>query len=120
DDSDLRVVRQSAGGVDTTLTLNVDYTLTGAGSDAGGSLTLASALRTGEKLTIILDPARLQLTDWVSNDAFPAEVNETALDRLTQMAIRARDLVDRGLHVPDGDVSPVTVLPGAAARAGKF
>jgi hypothetical protein len=119
-DGDLKVIKQSAAGVDATLTLNVDYTVSGAGDEAGGAITLSMVLATGEKLIIILDPSRLQSTDYVSNDAFPAESHERALDRLTQMAIRTRDLVDRGVRAPDGDVSLLTALPGAAARAGRF
>jgi|GEM_PF-5967315 len=118
--SDLRVILQSANGVDSVLTENVDYTVSGAGDDGGGTVTLAKAPASGQTLTIILDPPRTQLTDYVSNDAFPAESHERALDRLTQQNIRAFDIVSRALRLPDGDPNTLATLPGAAARANKF
>ena len=118
--SDLRVILQSANGVDSELTENVDYTVSGAGDEGGGTVTLATAPASGQTLTIILDPPRTQLTDYVSNDAFPAESHERALDRLTQQNIRALDIVSRALRLPDGDPNTLATLPGAAARANKF
>lgn len=120
EDTDLLVIRQSALGIDSTLTPNVDYTLTGAGDELGGALTMGSAPGAGEALNIILDPARLQNTDYVSNDAFPAESHERALDRLTQQNIRTRDIVERTLRQPDGDFEQLDPLPGRSVRASKF
>ena len=120
DSSDLTVILQSEDGVDATLTENVHYTVEGAGDEDGGTITMETAPASGETLTIILDPPRTQLTDYVSNDAFPAESHERALDRLTQQNIRTRDIVNRALRLPDGDASVMPTLPGAATRAGKF
>jgi hypothetical protein len=118
--SDLTVILQSASGVDTTLTENVHYTVTGAGSDSGGTVTMATAPAIGETLSILLDPELTQPADYISNDVFPAETHERALDRLTQQNIRTRDIVNRALRLPDGDASVMPTLPGAATRAGKF
>jgi hypothetical protein len=119
-DTDLKVVKQSADGIDSTLTLNVDYTLTGAGSDSGGSLTTTANVAVGETLNIILDPELKQPTDYVSNDAFAAESHERALDRLTQQNIRTRDIVSRGLRQADGDFAEIGPLPGKSIRANMF
>lgn len=117
---DISVVLQSAAGVDATLTEGVHYTLTGAGSESGGEVVLSTAPVSGETLTVLLDPDLLQETDYVSNDPFPAESHERALDRLTQMAIRSRNLVTRSMRLPDGDSVVDLELPGAAARASKY
>jgi hypothetical protein len=118
--ADVTVILQSALGVDAPLTEGIHYTLSGAGDEAGGEAVLATAPAVGENLSTVLDPLLLQSVDYVSNDPFPAETHERALDRLTQMMIRTRDLVARTFRVPDGDTSMLDVLPGAAARANKY
>lgn len=117
--TDVTVIRQSATGIDTELTPNVDFTVSGAGSESGGTVAVAVAPAIGETLTILLDPELTQQTDYVSNDAFPAESHERALDRQVQMEIRTRDMVSRAVRLPDGDAVGIAQLPGVAARAGK-
>jgi hypothetical protein len=117
---DIKVIKQSAAGVDSTLAENVDYTLTGAGNEAGGSLTTTANVAIGETLNIILDPQLKQLTDYVSNDAFAAESHERALDRLTQQNIRTRDIVTRSLRQAEGDFAQIGPLPAKATRANRF
>jgi uncharacterized protein YjbI with pentapeptide repeats len=118
--SDVLVIRQSALGIDTLLTEGVNYTITGAGSESGGEIVITPIPAVGESVSVILDPALLQETDYISNDPFPAETHERALDRLTQMMIRTRDLVARTFRVPDGDQTTLDVLPGAAERANTY
>lgn len=118
--SDLTVIEQSSSGVDTTLTESVHYTVTGAGNEAGGSVTPSAPIAVGKSWSIILNPLLKQETDYVSNDAFAAESHERALDRLTQQNIRTRDIVSRALRQPDGDSTQIAALPGRAARAGKY
>lgn len=111
------VVVSTTGGVDTTLTLNTDYTLSGAGNPAGGTLTATTAPATGTTLTIYRDPPLTQLTDYQSNDPFPANSHELALDRLTMISQRLKDQVTRSLRLPDGDASGASgVLPAPSAN----
>ncbi len=114
-DSHLRVVRTSADGVETTLVLTTDYTVTGAGA-ASGTLTLVVALPAGETLTIVRDVPFLQLADYVNNDAFPAESHEGALDLLTMQTQQLNEGLSRALTLPVSVAGASTVLPAPEAN----
>lgn len=116
DNSHLLVVRADSLGVETTLVLNTDYTVTGAGSDVGGVVTLVVALAVGYTLTIQRNVPLTQLLDYTQSDAFPAESHESGLDKLT-MALQQVDTKANGaIRVPE--VAGVPLLPSAASRAG--
>lgn len=118
---DLVVVSVSSTGVETTKTLTTDYTLTGAGDDAGGTVTMIAAPASGTRLIIYRDTDIVQETDYISGDPFPAETHERALDRLTMIAQEIGSDADRSIKVPVGDSSSLsTVLPAAANRLDKF
>jgi parallel beta-helix repeat protein len=118
---DLVVVEVSAAGVETTKTLTTDYTITGAGDDAGGSVTMLAAPAVGTRLVIYRDTEVVQETDYVSGDPFPAETHERALDRLTMIAQEIGSDADRSIKVPVGDSSSLsTTLPASANRLDKF
>ena len=72
---DIVVVEVSAAGVETTKTLTTHYTLTGAGDDAGGSVTMLVAPANGTRLIIYRDTDIVQETDYISGDPFPAETH---------------------------------------------
>lgn len=115
EDSHLQVIRTSAAGVATTLTLTTDYTVTGAGGTSG-EVTLVAALAVGETLTVLRNVPATQETDYVQNDAFPAESHERALDKLTMIAQQQSEILSRAITVPTGE-SSVPSLPAAADRA---
>ena len=118
---DLVVLSVSAAGVETTKVLTTDYTLTGAGDDAGGSVTMLVAPASGTRLVIYRDTEVVQETDYISGDPFPAETHERALDRLTMIAQEIGSDADRSIKVPVGDSSSLTTtLPAAANRLDKF
>ena len=101
--SDLVVIsRVTATGVETTKTLTTDYTVTGAGVDAGGSVTMLVAPATGTTLTIYRDPALTQDLNLVENDPLPAEEVEERFDKLTMIAQRLKSRVDRSVGLSDG------------------
>lgn len=108
-DADLVVIRTTSG-IDTTLVLNTDYTVTGAGVPAGGTVTTTTAPAVGSTLTIYRDPPATQPVDYQPNDAFPAETHERALDRVTMLVQRDRDLITRSVRLPDGDASGASVV----------
>lgn len=115
--ADLTVIRTSSAGVQTTLVLNTDYTVTGAGVPAGGSVTCTVAPSSTDSLIIFRDPAATQLTDYQPNDPFPAETHERALDKLTMLAQRLKDLIARSFTLSDGDASGAsTQLPSPQAN----
>lgn len=120
-DADILAVLTDVDGVETTLALTTDYTLTGAGNDSGGELTIVgTAPATGETLTIKRSPAVTQLTDYTEFDAFPAESHEAALDKLTDIAQDHEERLSRIPLVPlayDGD-QLVLPMPDAGKLIG--
>ena len=118
---DLVVVSVSSAGVETVKAIVTDYTLTGAGDDAGGTVTMLVAPASGTRLIIYRDTDIVQETDYISGDPFPAETHERALDRLTMIAQEIGSDADRAIKVPVGDSSSLsTTLPAAANRLDKF
>lgn len=86
-----------ATGVISTLVLNSDYTLTGAGVEAGGSLTMAVAPLTGDEIYVSRNVDIVQETAYPSNSPFPASSHEMALDRLTMIAQQVNSQVGLSL-----------------------
>lgn len=102
---------------ETTLVLNVDYTLTGGGGEEG-QLTTTDAVSAGYKLTIYRDPPVVQETDYGPHDGFPSQTHERALDKLTMICQRFKDILTRSFRLTDGDVSGMdTTMPTPIAGA---
>lgn len=99
--ADLKVY---VGGVLKTLT--TDYSVSGAGVASGGTVTFVSAPAVGTGNVVILrDPDLLQQTKYPNNDPFPAAAHETALDKLTMIVQRLKDLLSRSFTLGDSDTS---------------
>ncbi len=111
-DADLTVVVRSSTGTETTKTLNTHYIVTNAGNDSGGNILFkfntgdASDAHysgtdqrpaNGETVVITRSLTLTQGTDYVANDAFPAESHEDALDRLTMITQQIQEEVDRSV-----------------------
>jgi hypothetical protein len=123
--ADLDVVRlNSSTGVESTLVLNSDYSVTLNGdqnSNPGGSITLlAGALATGFTLVITSDIANLQPTDLTNQGGFYPEVITDSLDRATIQIQQISDIGDRTLKIPITDGTLNMELPTAASRANSF
>jgi hypothetical protein len=124
--TDLDVIRlASSTGVETTLVLNSDYSVTLNGdqnSNPGGSITLlAGALASGFTLTITSDIANLQPTDLTNQGGFYPEVITDSLDRATIQIQQISDIGDRTLKIPISDGTGLDMeLPTAAQRANSF
>lgn len=121
-DSDLVVILNSddVGGGEQILTLNVDYTVAGAGDPAGGSVTTTEIVTSYpyQQITIYRDPARTQDTEYPEGDRFPAASHERALDKLTMMMQRIRDMANRCVRLPDGSSAFNMKLP--SNRTSKY
>lgn len=113
-DADLKVY---ANG--TLKTITTDYTISGAGNPAGGTVTFGTAPANSVEVVIIRDPAITQAVDYVANDPFPAATHETALDRLTMISQRLNDKLGQALLVANNEQFS-GVLPAAATRANKY
>jgi hypothetical protein len=116
--SDLVVIQTNVStGVDTTLVLNTDYTVTGVQVNTGGSITLtAGNLATGQNLTISRVQPLTQLTEFRNQSEYFAELHENAFDKLTMITQQQQDDLDRTLRVPESvDLTTVdtTIAPPA-------
>lgn len=112
------ILTVDATGVETVQAETTNYTLTGAGLDAGGTVTMLVAPASGETLTILRNIALLQETDYVENDAFPAESHEDALDKLTMISQQQQEEIDRSLKLTESQTSSGLTIP--APDNGKF
>lgn len=111
--ADLKVYQEG-----TLKTITTHYTVTGAGDPAGGTVTFLTAPANGDAVVIVRDPAITQETDYPPNDPFPAASHEQALDKLTMIAQRLSDQVDRSFSLADSDTSGAsTEIPTPAALA---
>lgn len=112
DATDLVVIeRVIATGVETVKTITTDYTVSGGDGEVG-TVTMLVAPASTKKLTIYNDPAITQSVDLVEGDVSPAETKERGYDRLTYIAQRLADRVDRSVHLSEGFTSTFdTTLP---------
>lgn len=85
--------------------ITTDYTITGAGDDAGGTVTFVVAPANGLEIVIVRDPAITQGLDLVENDSLPAESVEDAFDKLTMIAQRLDDRIDRSFVLSDAAIA---------------
>lgn len=119
DDTDLSVYVVDSLGVSTLQTLTTHYTVSNTDTEAGGTVTMVTAPATGETLLIERNIPSTQSVDYQTNDAFPAETHEAALDRLTLISQQSGRSNDLALRYPTGDAAS-PVLPTSVARADSF
>jgi hypothetical protein len=115
--TEVQAMRRLANGTEVPLALGVDYTLTGAGDPAGGTLTVL-VVSTATTLLLWGETGRSQQTDYETGDRFPAESHERALDRLDLVNQEQDREIARTLRVPRGEAGLEMLT--AAERASKF
>lgn len=117
EDSDLVVNVVDADGTTQHYALGTDYTVSGAGQQSGGTITLlGAAVPGGKTLQIERDPPVTQETAYQANDPFPAQAHEKALDKLTMIAQRLNRTFTNALHFPLTESNDGT-LPQKSERA---
>ena len=79
-DSNLKVYQN-----DTLKTLTTDYTVTGAGASAGGTMTLGTGATSGDIISILRDVPVARTTDFATSGAFQIDTLNTDLDKHTAM-----------------------------------
>lgn len=100
-DAELAVYELDLAGVESLYVLTTDYTVTGAGEDSGGEITLvAGNLAAGVVLVIIRDVPETQATDYVELANFPADSHEDALDKLTMLVQQLQEQMSRAVLLP--------------------
>ena len=112
-------------GVPTVLVKDTHYSVSGgSATGANGTVTAingSSNFPSTVTWTIERQLPLTQSTDYIANDAFPAESHETALDRLTLLVQDLKAVVDdRCLKFPVSDAVALTnELPNSVDRASE-
>ena len=118
--ADVQVIRLTIStGIETTLTLVTDYTITLNGdqdSNPGGNIVLVTPLLALYTLTATSDIANLQPTDLTNQGGFYPEVITDALDRATIQIQQISDIGDRTLKIPISDGALNMELPTTSQR----
>lgn len=97
------VIRTNLSGVESTLVLGTDYTVTlnaNQNSNPGGSVVLPTALTTGFLLTLTSDVALTQATDLTNQGGFYPTVINDSLDKLTIISQQLNEQVSRSAKLP--------------------
>lgn len=114
-------LRTTAAGADVAQILDTDYTVTGAGEQAGGSVTFAVAPAAGKTVVIYRDPAQTQGVDFEVAGELNADTLETALDKAVMLIQSLSRIVARCLRFPIGDSAALTgIVPSSVDRANKY
>jgi hypothetical protein len=98
--SDIVVVTADDDGIETTLELNVDYTVTGVGSYNGGTVVIGTAPINGQALTIQRVLPLTQETDLRNQGQFFAETHEDVFDRMAMVHQQLQEQIDRAAKLP--------------------
>lgn len=111
--ADLKVYQEG-----TLKTITTHYTLSGSAPyTSGTNVQFVTAPANGDEIVIYRDPAITQTVDLVENDPLPVETSvERPLDKLTMIAQRLSERMDRAFRLGDSDVSGASVvIPTPAA-----
>ncbi len=99
-------------GVETTLTLTTDYTVSGAGDATGGNVTLvAGNLPATKKLVIERTLPQTQAFDIEENDNAPSLSYENSYDRAVMLIQELQTTLDNSLRLPVSVSGVSTELP---------
>jgi len=116
--ADLGVKRLRAG-VSTRLVLNTDYTVSGAGTQPGGTVTLTAEAQAGDLYALFGDGAVERADDFLGETFTAPEIN-FGLDRIAQALLDFRRTIGRRLGIDETDDASVGLtIPSAADRANK-
>ncbi len=116
--SELTVIKRPVSGPDQTLTLGVDFTLSGIGQSGGGLVTYTTAPVSGDTLFHIGATTRASALDLEQAGQFPSSAVEEGFDRLTRIAQEQDERIDRTIVTPLGEPAPA--LPREADRANRL
>lgn len=114
------VVTRTVSGVDTTLTLTTDYTVSlnsNQDTSPGGTVTMLTAPASGQSITITSNVANLQPTVLANLGGFYPEVLNDSLDRATIQIQQLDERVDRALVIPVSSSGVATQLPAPSSSA---
>lgn len=121
DKTHLLVIHTDEDAAETTLTVDVDYTVNNVGNENGGTITVTTPPATGEKITIKLNQPLTQDDEFTNQGPYLSEVTEARFDYVTRLIQQVSERVDRAVVVDiSSDTDPedlIDELTQAAADA---
>jgi hypothetical protein len=96
-------------------TLTTHYTVSGAGEEGGGNVTFVTAPANGAAVSIRRVLGLTQTVDYQELTAFPAEVNEQALDRGVMISQQLAEVDQRTLKFREGSAQADKILEDLVA-----
>lgn len=124
DEGDLTVTRTVDDGEPETLTLGEDYTVTGEGLDAGGTVTMAVAVVDGVTLTITRTMALTQDVDFRDQGSFSPRIHTRQFDRAMmasqQLKLRDTELTAEIASTREDLLAAIEGLGGGGAAFGEL
>lgn len=110
----------AATGIDQTLVLTTEYTVTGVGAEAGGTVVLVTPAAVGDQVVIEGQQPIQRISDFQEAGDFLAVVLNKEMDRVVMMIQEfARD-DGRRVQLPVSDPVANMILPKKADRASLF
>lgn len=111
EDDDLVVVLTDADEQDTIQTLTTHYSVSGAGSPSGGTVTMVTAPASGERLTIIRRPAYTQDDDFINTAKLDQETYEDRFTKIVLMVQALSEELGRAPRIKMGSEHTDLTLP---------
>lgn len=106
-------------GAETVQTETTHYTLTGAGTGAGGTVTFVTAPTAAQSVKIVRNITIDQETDYVEGTAFPASTHERIVDRLTMIAQQLNHNINRSPQLKQSSENyPLEFPDGGTGKEG--
>lgn len=100
DKNHLTVIKTNSAGVETTLTIDANYIVSGVGDPNGGQIAITAAPVAGETITILRNVPFTQETDFENQGPLLAETVEQALDQAAMRDQQLSERLDRAMVIP--------------------
>lgn len=110
------VYKASASASEVVWTEGVNYSVTGIGLPAGGTVIAAVAPANGSTLAIFRNVPPTQDVDYIDGDSFSAAITENALDKAAMLDTMWLDRWDRSLKLNDTDGLAGGIYQGGGNR----
>lgn len=105
----------------TTKVLDTDYSVTGAGDDTGGTVSLTDGLDAGDIVTIYRDTEIARSSQYQQNGPFNSAAFNDDLDKLITITQENKQRFNRALRIPTtANVADADIELAPAVYAGKY
>lgn len=118
-DSELAVYLVGTDGTETAQQLTTHYTVAGAGSSGGGSITMLTPPADGVKLVIIPNFMLTQDVDLNNQGGYFPDTLEGALDKLTGIAKQHAEMLNRAILVGVAETATAVDLTSLSVKANE-